>query len=194
MNLFGPLYDRVIRWSRHPHAPRYLAALSFAESSFFPVPPDVMLAPMVLARREKAWRFAFLTTVASVLGGLLGYLIGWTLFDRIGEPIIDFYQARDQFETVRQWFQVYGVWVVFVAGFSPIPYKLFTVTSGLMAMALLPFILASAIGRGARFFLVAGLIHWGGEPFAAFIEKRVNLIGWSVVFIVIVLLVVVKLY
>lgn len=194
MNLFGPLYHRVIRWSRHRYAPRYLAALSFTESSFFPIPPDVMLAPMVLARRDQAWNFAALTTAASVLGGLFGYLIGWVLFDRIGEPIIDFYHAREQFETVKDWFDRYGVWVVFVAGFSPIPYKLFTVTSGLMAMALVPFILASAVGRGARFFLVAGLIYWGGEPFAAFIEKRVNLIGWSVVAIVVLLLAVVKFY
>lgn len=187
MNLFGPLYARVLRWSRHPHAPRYLALLSFTEASFFPIPPDVMLAPMVLARRERAWSLASLTTVASILGALLGYLIGWVLFDQVGRPLIEFYGAEPQFETVRAWFDQYGVWVVFIAGFSPIPYKLFTVTSGLMAMALLPFILASLVGRGARFFLVAGLIHWGGEPFAAFIEKRINVIGWSVVAAVVVL-------
>lgn len=194
MNVFGPLYDRVIRWSRHRHAPRYLALLSFTESSFFPIPPDVMLAPMVLARREKAWYFAGLTTIASVVGGLLGYVIGWVLFDQVGQPIIELYEAEQKFETVKDWFDQYGVWVVFVAGFSPIPYKLFTVTSGLMAMALAPFLLASAVGRGARFFLVAGLIHWGGEPFAAFIEKRVNAIGWSVVAAVAVLLVALKMH
>jgi len=181
MDVFGPLYERVIRWSGHRHAPRYLAALSFTESSFFPIPPDVMLAPMVLARRDRAWYLAGLTTLASVLGGLLGYLIGWLLFDQLGEPLIAFYQAEEQFAVVREWFDRYGVWVVFLAGFSPIPYKLFTVTSGLMSMALVPFILASAVGRGARFFLVAGLIHWGGEPFASFIEKRVNAIGWAAV-------------
>lgn len=189
MNLFGPLYDRVIRWSRHRHAPRYLAALSFTEASFFPIPPDVMLAPMVLAQRERAWYLAGLTTVASILGGLLGYLIGWLLFEQLGEPIVAFYQAEEEFRTVKAWFDRYGVWVVFVAGFSPIPYKLFTVTSGLMAMTLAPFIIASAVGRGARFFLVAGLIHWGGEPFASFIEKRVNLIGWTVVIAVVLLVV-----
>jgi membrane protein YqaA with SNARE-associated domain len=194
MNLFGPLYDRVIRWSRHRHAPRFLVALSFTESSFFPIPPDVMLAPMVLARREKAWYFASITTAASVLGGLLGYLIGWVLFDHVGQPIIELYQAQSQFETVKDWFDQYGVWVVFIAGFSPIPYKLFTVTSGLMAMALAPFIVASAVGRGARFFLVAGLIYWGGEPFAAFVERRVNMIGWSVVAVVAVLLVALKIH
>lgn len=194
MNVFGPLYDRVIKWSRHRHAPRYLALLSFTEASFFPIPPDVMLAPMVLARRERAWYFASVTTIASIFGGLLGYLIGWVLFDQVGQPLVEFYEAERQFETVKDWFEQYGVWVVFIAGFSPIPYKLFTVTSGLMAMALLPFVLASAVGRGARFFLVAGLIHWGGEPFAAFIEKRVNVIGWSVVAAVVVLLVALKMH
>jgi len=194
MNLFGPLYQRVIRWSRHRHAPRYLAVLSFTEASFFPIPPDVMLAPMVLAQRDRAWYLASVTTIASIFGGLLGYLIGWVLFEQVGQPIIELYEAERQFQTVKDWFEQYGVWVVFVAGFSPIPYKLFTVTSGLMAMALAPFVLASAVGRGARFFLVAGLIHWGGEPFAAFIEKRVNLIGWSVVVILAVLLAALKLH
>ncbi len=194
MNLFGPLYARVIRWSRHRHAPRYLALLSFTESSFFPIPPDVMLAPMVLAQRERAWYLAGITTLASVLGGLLGYLIGWVLFEQLGQPIIELYDAERQFQTVKDWFDEYGVWVVFVAGFSPIPYKLFTVTSGLLAMAILPFMLASAVGRGARFFLVAGLIHWGGEPFAAFIEKRINVIGWSAVAAVVVLLVALKMH
>jgi len=194
LNVFRPLYVRVMRWSRHRHAHRYLALLSFTESSFFPIPPDVMLAPMVLAQRDRAWFLAGLTTVASVLGGLLGYLIGWVLFEQLGQPIIELYEAERQFETVKTWFDQYGVWVVFVAGFSPIPYKLFTVTSGLMAMALAPFILASAVGRGARFFLVAGLIHWGGEPFAAFIEKRVDIIGWAVVLAVAVLLVALRLH
>lgn len=194
MDIFGPLYARVIRWSRHRHAPRYLALLSFTESSFFPIPPDVMLAPMVLAQRERAWYLAGITTLASVLGGLLGYLIGWVLFEQLGQPIIELYDAERQFQTVKDWFDEYGVWVVFVAGFSPIPYKLFTVTSGLLAMAILPFILASAVGRGARFFLVAGLIHWGGEPFAAFIEKRINIIGWSAVAAVVLLLVALRLH
>jgi membrane protein YqaA with SNARE-associated domain len=168
--------------------------LSFTEASFFPIPPDVMLAPMVLASRERAWYLAGVTTIASILGGLLGYVIGWVLFDQIGQPIVDLYHAEEKFEMIKDWFDRYGVWVVFVAGFSPIPYKLFTVTSGLMAMSLAPFILASAVGRGARFFLVAGLIHWGGEPFAAFIEKRINVIGWSVVAAVIVLLLALRMH
>lgn len=185
MDLFGPLYARVMRWSRHRHATRYLGLLSFSESSFFPIPPDVMLAPMVLAQRDRAWYLATLTTITSVLGGLFGYLIGWLLFEQLGEPIVAFYDAGAQLQSVRTWFDRYGVWVVFLAGFSPVPYKLFTVTSGLMGMALMPFVLASAVGRGARFFLVAALIHWGGEPFAAFIERRINLIGWAMVVVVV---------
>lgn len=194
MNLFGSLYEKALRWSRHKHATIYLAILSFTESSFFPIPPDVMLAPMALARRERAWYLATLTTVTSVLGGIFGYLIGRLLFEEVGAPIIEFYHAQEKFEIVKQWFFEYGIWIVFIAGFSPIPYKLFTVTSGVLSLAILPFILASIVGRGARFYLVAGLIYWGGEPFAAFLEKRVNQIGWSLVCLVVVIVIVIKLF
>ena len=181
MKLFSPLYRRVLRWAAHPHAPRYLGALSFAESSFFPVPPDVMLAPMTLSTPNRAWYFATLTTLASVLGGIFGYFIGYFLFEELGQPLIELYNAQDKFAQTKRWFDTYGVWVVFVAGFSPIPYKLFTVASGVLSMALLPFIIASTFGRGARFFLVAGLIYWGGEKFADFLHRRVDLIGWITV-------------
>ncbi len=181
MKLFSPLYRRVLRWAAHPHAPRYLGALSFAESSFFPVPPDVMLAPMTLSMPTRAWYFASITTLASVLGGVFGYFIGYFLFEELGQPLIDFYQAQESFDQTKMWFDAYGVWVVFIAGFSPIPYKLFTVTSGVLSLALVPFILASAIGRGARFFLVAGLIVWGGDKFATFLHRRIDLIGWITV-------------
>jgi len=193
LKIFSSLYDRVLAWSGHPRAPLYLGFLSFAESSFFPVPPDVMLAPMVLARRERAWHFAALTTLASVAGGIAGYLIGMFLFREIGQPLVEFYGAEARFEQVKTWFEHYGVWVVFVAGFSPIPYKLFTVTSGVLAMALGPFVVASAIGRGARFFLVAGLLVWGGESFANFLKNRIDLIGWIVVAIVVAAIVVLQL-
>ncbi len=181
MRVFSALYDRALKWSAHPHAPRYLGALSFAESSFFPIPPDVMLAPMVLARPARAWWLAALTTVTSVLGGVLGYFIGQFLFTQLGEPVIAFYHAEQAFERVQQWFDTYGVWVVFVAGFSPIPYKLFTIASGVMQMALGPFVIASSVGRGARFFLVAGLLMWGGPPLERFLRKRIDLIGWCTV-------------
>jgi len=149
-----------------------------------------MLAPMALSNPRRAWYFAFLTTVTSVLGGLLGYFIGYFLFEEIGQPLIELYHAQEKFDVARNWFDQYGIWVVFIAGFSPIPYKLFTVTSGVMSLALAPFLLASAVGRGARFFLVAGLIFWGGETFAEFLRRRIDLIGWVTVALIVAALVV----
>ncbi len=180
MRLFGRLYERVMQWARHPHAEWYLGGLSFAESSFFPVPPDVMLAPMALARPERAWRLATLTTVASVLGGLAGYVIGVFAFELV-EPLLSRVGYGDQYREVVSWFDTWGVWVVFVAGFSPIPYKLFTISAGALGMALLPFLLASTVGRGARFFIVAGLMYWGGARMEAALRRYVDAIGWAVV-------------
>jgi len=190
VKLFGPLYDRVMVWSRHRHAPRYLAALSFAESSFFPVPPDVMLAPMAAARPECSARFAFITTVFSVLGGVLGYLIGWLAFGMV-EPWVVSAGYGDRLELAREWFDVWGVWVVLIAGFSPIPYKLFTITAGALSMALLPFIIASFIGRGARFFAVALLIGWLGPRMEDKLRPYMEWLGW---FTVLLLLVAVAVY
>jgi membrane protein YqaA with SNARE-associated domain len=190
VKLFSPLYEKVLKWAAHRHAPWYLGMLSFAESSFFPIPPDVMLAPMSLSKPGKAWYFASLTTITSVLGGVLGYFIGYFLFDELGQPLIELYNAQEKFDIAKGWFDEYGVWVVFIAGFSPIPYKLFTVTSGVLSLALLPFLLASAIGRGARFFLVAGLIYWGGEKFAEFLKRRIDVIGWLTVALIVAVLVV----
>lgn len=181
MRIFSWLYRKALVWSAHAHAPRYLGALSFAESSFFPIPPDVMLAPMVLARRDRAWRYATLTTVASVLGGVAGYVIGAFLFQPLAQPVIAFYHAEAQFAHIQAWFAQYGFWVVFLAGFTPIPYKLFTIAAGVVSMALLPFVLASLIGRGARFFLVAGLVAWGGPKVLPFLERRMDQIGWATV-------------
>ncbi len=176
MRLFSALYARAMQWSRHPHAPRYLAGLSFAESSFFPVPPDVMLAPMSLASPAKAWYFAGLTTVASVLGGLLGYLIGVFAFDMI-QPMLQDLGYWEAYLQAKDWFDKWGFWAIFLAGFSPIPYKIFTITAGVIAMALLPFILASAVGRGARFFLVAALMAWGGERMEAALHRYIDRLG-----------------
>ena len=184
--MFSKLYERVLVWAGHPHAPRYLGALSFAESSFFPIPPDVMLAPMVLATPGRAWWYATLTTVTSVLGGVAGYLIGMYLYRALGQPLIEFYHAEEGFEHVKGWFHDYGVWVVLIAGFTPIPYKLFTITSGVMSMAMSPFVLGSLVGRGARFFLVSGLLLWGGERFEKFLHSRMDLIGWTVVAIAVI--------
>lgn len=169
------LYDWVMGLAAGRHAPTALAGISFIESSFFPIPPDVMLIPMVIARRHKAWIFAAIATAASVLGGLFGYLIGAFLFEAVARPIIDFYHYGDQFETLQEWFAQGGLLLVFIAGFTPIPYKVFTIAAGVVSLNLPIFILGSIISRGARFFLVAALLYWFGEPIRDFIEKRLGL-------------------
>ena len=185
MALFSHLYTRVLGWSRHRHAPWYLGGLSFSESSFFPIPPDVMLAPMSLARPDKAWRFALITTIASVLGGLLGYGIGAFAFEMI-EPFLHEHNYWEKYLRAKAWFDEWGFWAIFIAGFSPIPYKVFTITAGAISMALLPFVIASAIGRGARFFLVAILMAWGGERLEKTIHRYVEVLGWATVALIIV--------
>ncbi len=181
MKLFSKLYLLVMRWSSHRHAPFYLAANSFAESVFWPIPPDVMLAPMSLANPPRAWFFALLTTLSSVLGALLGYALGYLLFEPLVWPAIEAFGYQSQFATVQAWFDQYGIWVVLIAAFTPIPYKLFTVTAGLLHMALLPFVLISLFGRGLRFFLVAGLMRWGGVRMEKQLFKYIDLLGWATV-------------
>ena len=183
MKLFSPLYKKVMLWSRHPLAVRYLFGLSFAESSFFPVPPDVMLAPMSLAKPQKAMFYALLTTIASVLGGALGYIIGMGFYEWI-QPLIEG-EGRwaEKYQITRLWFDHWGIWAVFIAGFSPIPYKIFTITAGILQMQFLPFLLASLIGRGARFYLVAFLMKTGGAVMEKKLEKYIDFLGWLVVFL-----------
>jgi membrane protein YqaA with SNARE-associated domain len=183
MKIFSPLYNQTMKWSRHHKAPWFLVVLSFTESSFFPIPPDVMLAPMCLANPKRAWWFALLTTGASVLGGLLGYIIGFYAFAWI-EPFLRESHYWDSYQTAVSWFGEWGFWAVFVAGFSPIPYKVFTIAAGAMSMALIPFTLASLIGRGLRFFLVAGLMAWGGEKMETALHKYVDWLGWATVALV----------
>lgn len=169
-----------MHWSRHRHAPCYLGVLSFAESSFFPVPPDVMLAPMALARPTRAWFFALITTVTSVLGGVLGYFIGLFLFELI-TPWLHHMGYWDGYLQAVAWFGVWGFWAVFLAGFSPIPYKVFTISAGAVAMSLPLFVLASFIGRGARFFLVAALMRWGGVRMEALLRAHIERLGWATI-------------
>ncbi|RTZ59766.1 MAG: DedA family protein [Gammaproteobacteria bacterium] len=183
--MFGKLYEAVLRWAAHKQAVWYLGLLSFMEASFFPVPPDVMLAPMVLANRRKAWRYALVTTLASIAGAALGYVIGMFLYEELAKPIVQLYHLEARLETVKNLFADYGVWIIFVAGFSPIPYKLFTITAGLVNMAFIPFLVASFIGRGARFFLVAGLVYLGGEKMAHGLQRRIEYIGWGSVALVV---------
>lgn len=181
--MFQKLYDKALLWAKHRHAEKYLCALSFAESSFFPIPPDVMLAPMALAQPLKAYRFALLTTIASVFGGVLGYLIGYFSFELI-EPWLQGTHYWEKYELARSWFELWGVWAVFIAGFSPIPYKVFTIAAGAMSMPFLPFVLASLVGRGGRFFLVSILLAWGGERLESTLRVYMDRIGWAVVVVI----------
>jgi membrane protein YqaA with SNARE-associated domain len=183
LKLFSPLYRKALAWSRHPHAPRYLGAMSFAESSFFPVPPDVMLAPMCLASPARAWYFALLTTLTSVAGGLFGYAIGYFALDAV-LPWLEHSRYWPAYQTAVSWFERWGFAAVFIAGFSPIPYKVFTIAAGALSMALLPFALASIVGRGMRFFLVAGLMAWGGARMEALLHRFVDRLGWATVVLI----------
>jgi membrane protein YqaA with SNARE-associated domain len=180
MKLFSKLMDRVLAWSKHPKAPWFLGGLSFAESSFFPIPPDVMLMPMVMAQPDKAWRFATLTTITSVAGGLAGFMLGVWFIDAI-IPLLHEFGYWDAYERAQAWFAEWGFWAVLAAGFSPIPYKVFTIAAGALSMALVPFALASLVGRAARFFLVAALLRWGGARFESALRRYVDIIGWVIV-------------
>ena len=176
------LYDWTMRLSGHPHAIWVLAALTFAESSFFPIPPDVLLIPMVLAARDRAFLYAGVCAVASVVGGFAGYGIGYGLFEEIGRPIVEFYGYGEQFQTFRDAYNEWGAWIVAGAGFTPFPYKVITIASGVTGLDLTTFTIASVLSRGARFFLVATLLWYFGPPIRAFVEK--NLAVLTVVFFV----------
>ncbi len=180
MSVFSSLYDRVLGWAAHPHAERYLAGLSFAESSFFPIPPDVMLAPMTLAQPNRGWRFAFLTTIASVTGGIAGYAVGWWALDAI-EPLLRSLGYWDSYLRSTEWFETWGFLAVLAAGFTPIPYKIFTIAAGALHLLLPAFVVASFVGRGGRFFLVAGLVVWGGEPMQRRLRQHVDTLGWLLI-------------
>ncbi len=170
------LYDRLMKLASHRHAMWWLAAISFIESSVFPIPPDVMLIPMVLADRRKAWLYAGVATIASVVGGWLGYAIGAVLFETVGRPIIEFYHLGPGFAAFQAKFNEYGAWIVLIKGMTPIPYKLVTIASGVTRLDPLVFTLASIGSRSIRFFLVAGLLYFFGEPIRDFIERRLTLV------------------
>ncbi len=176
------LYDRTMSLAAHRHAKLALAAIAFAESSFFPIPPDVMLIPMVLAERAKAWFFASLSTIASVIGGFAGYLIGFYLFDLIGKPLLEIYGYSGAFDSFAARYNVYGAWIVFIAGITPFPYKVITIASGVTALDPLIFGLSSVAARGIRFFFICGLLYWLGPPIRRFIEKYLGLL--AIIFVV----------
>jgi membrane protein YqaA with SNARE-associated domain len=188
MRFFSRLYVWALQASRHRHADWYLGGVSVAESSFFPIPPDVMLAPMTLARPADWLWLAGLTTVCSVLGGLLGYAIGLFLLD-VALPLIERAGYLPAYETAVDWFARYGFWAIFLAGFTPIPYKVFTISAGAAQMALIPFVAGSLVGRGLRYFLIAGLVRVLGVRFEQQLFRHIDLLGWISVLLVVLLLV-----
>ena len=173
------LYDWTIRMAGHPQALKVLAAVSFSESSFFPIIPELMLIPMVLEQRERAWRIATVCTVASVLGGAFGYAIGYYLFQAVGQGIIDFYHLQASFAAFQAAFAEWGFLIILGKGLTPIPYKLVTIASGSVAFNLAVFIAASIVTRAARFYMVAALLWKFGPPIRDFIERRLQLVMWA---------------
>jgi len=170
------LYDRVLALAASRRAPLWLAVVSFAESSFFPVPPDALLVPMALARPDRAYRLALICTLASVAGGILGYWIGYGLYDSVAGPLIRFYHYEAAADAFVARFREYGLWVILIKGLTPIPYKIVTITSGLAHFNFGVFVAASVVTRGARFFLLAFLLRRFGTPVRAFIEQRLTLV------------------
>lgn len=175
------IYDSVFHLSKENGAIYWLFAIAFIESSFFPIPPDVMLIPMILAAPKKAWSIASVATVGSVIGAYLGYAIGFYFFQLIAEPLLNFYGYLEKFNYFKELYNQYGAWIVFGAGITPFPYKIITIASGVVHMNLIVFTIASIIARGMRFFLVAWLLKKYGETMREFIEKN---LGWlSILFL-----------
>jgi membrane protein YqaA with SNARE-associated domain len=170
------IYDRTIEIAAGPNAIWALIAIAFAESSVFPLPPDVILIPMMLARPRAAWRLAAICTLASVIGGMLGYAIGYYGFDLIGRPILEFYHAMPRYDALKAGFDRWGVWIIIIKGMTPIPYKLVTIASGVAHFDFTAFVGASIISRSLRFFLLAALLWWFGPAVRDFIEKRLTLV------------------
>ncbi|SES21777.1 membrane protein YqaA, SNARE-associated domain [Tranquillimonas rosea] len=170
------LYDWTLTLADHPHALWVLAAVSFIESSVFPIPPDVLMIPMILAAPHKAWRIALITTVASVLGGLFGYWIGAALYESVGRPVLEFYGKDAYFDEFAVRYNAWGAWAVLIAGVTPFPFKVITILSGTTGLSLPIFVLSSIIARGLRFFIVAALLWRFGPPIREFIERRLGLV------------------
>jgi len=171
------LYDWTMGLAGHRHALPALAVVAFIESSLFPIPPDILIIPMVLAARPRAWRIAAVATAASVLGGLLGYAIGAGLYETVGRPVLEFYGYGAKFEEFRGAYNDWGAWIVAGAGFTPFPYKVITIASGVTGLNLAVFMLASLVSRGARFFLLAALLWYFGPPVRRFIEANLPLLA-----------------
>lgn len=179
------MYETCLRWARHKYASYYLGIMSFAESVIFPIPVDVMLAPMCLSRLDKAWRYAFIATVTSVLGGIFGYYLGAVLFTSIIEPMLESSGKIESFNSVVAQVEDGGAWIVFLSAFAPIPYKLVTISAGMVSLSLPEFIIASIIGRAGRFYLVAGLIKLGGEKMEKKLHQIIDYLGWGTIIVAI---------
>ena len=176
MKIFRTLYNWTLDKSSKKEAPWFLSIVSFAESSFFPIPPDIILIPMILAKRAKAFIYASLCTLSSVVGGILGYLIGFLLFNSIGILLVNFYHLDESINEFKNYYNTYGAWIVIIAGFTPFPFKVITIASGLFQLNFIIFILCSILSRGARFYLVAGLLYFFGEKIKIFIDKYFNIL------------------
>jgi membrane protein YqaA with SNARE-associated domain len=179
MKFIKKLYDWVLHWAETPYAIPALFILSFTESSFFPVPPDVLLIALAISIPKKSFKYALICTAGSILGGMLGYLIGLKLIDTIGMPILNFYGATDKYEYIQALYMKYDAWAVGVAGFTPIPYKVFTIAAGAFKIDFPVFVLASLVGRAGRFFLVAGIIYLFGPTIKDFIDRYFNLLCFA---------------
>ncbi|HIP76684.1 MAG TPA: DedA family protein [Psychromonas hadalis] len=186
MKIFSPFYKKVMQWSKHKNAEFFLYTTAFIESIFWPIPVDIMLAPMALANRSRAWRYAIGATIFSVLGGFIGYYIGHALYEPVVVPFIEFMHYQSKMDIAQSWFTEWGIMVVFIASFTPIPFKVFTITAGIMGMVFWPFILTATIGRGLRFFVVAGIMVVGGDKMEAKLSKYIDMIGWVVIILAIV--------
>jgi membrane protein YqaA with SNARE-associated domain len=174
--MLNRLYARTLALASSRYAVAALAVIAFAESAFFPLPPDLLLIPIILARPRQAFLLAGLCTVMSVLGGFLGYAIGYFLFDAIGRPILEFYHAMGRYEALKAGFAHWGVWIIIIKGLTPIPYKLVTIASGVVRFPIVPFAFASLVSRSLRFFLLGALLWRFGEPVREFIERRLMLV------------------
>jgi len=176
-NLTRKVYDYTLNLAAKKNALVWLFAISFIESSFFPIPPDIMIIPMVLATPNKAYKIAGVALLASVLGGYLGYAIGVFGFEVIAKPLLEFYGYMDNFHKFENYYHEYGAWIVFGAGITPFPYKIITIASGVVRLDLIVFTIASILARGIRFYIIAWLLKRFGEPMKTFIEKNLNILS-----------------
>jgi len=184
--LFKRLYDWVLSWADSPYGTPALFTLAFAESSFFPIPPDVLLIALALSKPKKSFSYGFICLIGSVAGGMLGYLLGWQFMETVGSRILEFYGVMDKFEYIGDKYRQYDAWAVGIAGFTPIPYKVFTIAAGAFKINFPVFLIASAIGRGGRFFLVSFLFYRFGAKIKPFIDKYLNIL--SIIFVILLIL------